>query len=68
MDVLRAIHVPCFDGEYDGSFDSARILRVLQTFEQFRVVFGDTSRSPQFDASAVGVVHQENERLRIVGS
>lgn len=66
MNVLWAVHVPGLDGEQDRSFDAAWKLRILQSFKQFRIVFHNSSRTPEFDTTAVDVIHQEDKRLGII--
>jgi hypothetical protein len=38
-----------------------------QAFQQFCRVFGDLSRAPELDPLPLGIVHQENKRLGVLG-
>ena len=64
VDVLGAVDVPSLDFEEDGPFDFAGVVWIMELFLQVSVSFDDLGLAPQFDATAVDIVHEENECLR----
>ena len=66
VDVLGTVDVPRFDGEDDGPLDLARIVRVTQAIQQLGVILDHPGGAPQLDPLLVGVIHQEDERLRVL--
>jgi hypothetical protein len=67
VDVLRAVHVPGIDREQDRPFRLAGIRRLAEPLLQCRVSFDDPPGPPQLHPPFVRVVHQEDERFRILG-
>ena len=67
VDVLLAIHVPRLDREQNRPLDFAGIRRIAELLQQVRIVLNHARRAPELDPLAVGVIHQEDKRLRILG-
>ena len=53
FDVLRAVHIPCVNSKYDGSFDTSTVLVVHEVCEKLLVVFGVSRRSPDLDSTPI---------------
>ncbi len=65
--MLLAVDVPGFDCEQDCSFDFAGVVGVAKSFEECGIIVDDPCGAPDLDALAVGVVHEEEKRLRVFG-
>ena len=67
MDVLRAVHVPRLDREEDRPLHLAGVRRVAELLLQVRVPLDHPGGAPHLHPPAIRVVHQEEERLRVLG-
>ena len=67
VDVLRAVHVPRLDREQDRPLHLAGVRRVAELLQQGRVPLDHAGGAPHLHPPAVRVVHQEEERLRVLG-
>ena len=66
VDVLRAVHVPRLHLEDDRPLDLAGIAGVSQGLDQPGIPLDHPSRAPDLDPPPLGVVHQEEERPRVL--
>ena len=67
VDMLWAIHVPRIDREQNRPLDLAGVRRVAELRLQRRIAFDPPDGAPYFHPPTVRVVHQEEERLWILG-
>ena len=67
VDVLRAVDGPGLNREHDRAFDLSGIGRIAELLFQCRIAFDHPRRAPHFHPPTVGVVHQEEECLRVLG-
>ena len=66
MDVLRTVDVPRLNFKKDDTFDPAGISLITEALFQCSIALYNFCSAPQFDAAAVDVVDEENERLGVI--
>ena len=66
-DVLRAVDVPGIEREQDGPLDISLVAGFGQPLEQFGIVLDNPRPAPDLDAAAVGIIHQEDIGLVVLG-
>ena len=65
-DVQVAVGTPRLDMKAEDSLWSGRVARIGDLLQQCRVVFDKLSGTPDLDAMAVRIVHQEHERFGVL--
>ncbi len=69
--MLWAVYIPGVEVEEEhslrrGSLAGVTVVGVGEPLEELLVVFHDLRASPELDASTIRVVHEEDERLRVL--
>src|SRR4051812_30795212 len=66
VDELRTVHVPCLHLEDDRPLDLAGIAGISRDIEQPGIPLDHPGRAPDLDPTSLGVIHQEEERPRVL--